>query len=392
MHFRQLLPDGKERSGFAAADGQMGQIVHAYLDFTLSGDRQWLTELWPRIRKAMEFAWVPGGWDANRDGVMEGVQHNTYDVEFYGPNPQCGVYYLAALRACEEMALVIGDTDFAKVCRRLFDNGSRWIDANLFNGSFYVQDVRSFRNDQIAPSLRSDMGASDPEHPEYQVGKGCLVDQLVGQYLADVCGLGPLLNPAHIRTALNSIHKYNYKRTLFNHDTVQRTFALNDESAIVICDYATAPRPRIPFPYFAEVMTGFEYTAASHMIFEGMVTEGVECITSIRKRYDGARRNPWDEAECGHHYARAMAAWSGILACSGFHYNAATQSLTINPKSARPEFRCIWSTATGWGVFHTTPTQLFIKVHAGQLPIQSITYKGKPLSANQWKLSGPSAA
>jgi uncharacterized protein (DUF608 family) len=112
----------------------MGQIVHAYLDFVLSGDRQWLSELWPRIRKAIEFAWVPGGWDANRDGVMEGVQHNTYDVEFYGPNPQCGIYYLAALRAAEEMALVMGDADFATECHRLFQTGSNWIDANLFNG------------------------------------------------------------------------------------------------------------------------------------------------------------------------------------------------------------------------------------------------------------------
>ena len=120
MHFRQLLPDGKERSGFAAADGQMGQIVHAYLDWKLSGDRAWLENLWPRIKKAIEFAWIPGGWDANRDGVMEGVQHNTYDVEFYGPNPQCGIYYLAALRACEEMARTLGETDFANECGRLF--------------------------------------------------------------------------------------------------------------------------------------------------------------------------------------------------------------------------------------------------------------------------------
>ncbi|HMF77536.1 MAG TPA: GH116 family glycosyl-hydrolase, partial [Bryobacteraceae bacterium] len=301
MHFRQVLPDGKERSGFAAADGQMGQIVHAYLDWMLSGDREWLANLWPRIRKAIEFAWVPGGWDANRDGVMEGVQHNTYDVEFYGPNPQCGIYYLAALRACEEMAATLGETDFAKECHRLFQNGSQWIDAHLFNGEFYVQDVRSYRNDQIAPSLRSDMGAADPEHPEFQLGKGCLVDQLVGQYLAEICGLGPLLNPTNIRKTLDSIHKYNYKRTLYAHDSVQRTFALNDEAALVICDYATAPRPRIPFPYFAEVMTGFEYTAATHMLFEGMLSEGTECVASIRERYDGERRNPWDEAECGHH-------------------------------------------------------------------------------------------
>ncbi len=381
MHFRQLLPDGKERSGFAAADGQMGQIVHAYLDWTLSGDRQWLREFWPRIKKAMNFAWVPGGWDANRDGVMEGVQHNTYDVEFYGPNPQCGIYYLAALRACQEMAVVVGDADFSRECRRLFDDGSRWIDAHLFNGQFYVQKVRGYRNDQIAPELRSDMGADNPEHPEYQVGKGCLVDQLVGQYLAEVCGLGPLTQPKHILQTLQSIYKYNGKPALFNHDSVQRTFALNDESALVICDYATAPRPRIPFPYFAEVMTGFEYTAATHMLYAGMTSEGLQCMENIRMRYDGERRNPWDEAECGHHYARAMAAWSGVLAMSGFRYDGARQHVALLPRSSLREFRCFWSNATGWGVFTRTeskPLQLRLTVHSGALELQSCEWKSDP--------------
>jgi uncharacterized protein (DUF608 family) len=95
MRFRQQLPDGKGRFGIAAADGQMGQIMHAYLDWKLCGDEAWLKTMWPRVKRGLEFAWIPGGWDANRDGVMEGVQHNTYDVEFYGPNPLCGIYYLA---------------------------------------------------------------------------------------------------------------------------------------------------------------------------------------------------------------------------------------------------------------------------------------------------------
>ncbi|MGI9071657.1 MAG: GH116 family glycosyl-hydrolase [Bryobacteraceae bacterium] len=375
MHFRQLLPDGKERSGFAAADGQMGQIVHAYLDWKLSGDRVWLENLWPRIKKAIEFAWVPGGWDANRDGVMEGVQHNTYDVEFYGPNPQCGIYYLAALRAGEEMARTLGETDFANECRRLFENGSRWIDSNLFNGEFYVQQVRPYRKEQIAASLRSSMGADDPEHPEYQVGKGCLVDQLVGQYLADVCGLGSLLDEAHVRKALESIHKYNYKPTLYRHDSVQRTFALNDEPALVICDYAAAPRPRIPFPYFAEVMTGFEYSAATHMLYSGMTKPGIECIANVRKRYDGEKRNPWDEAECGHHYARAMAAWSGVLALSGFRYDGGESRVAILPKSSLATFKCFWSTATAWGAFtrqrSKTQHQVRLQVYSGDLALQS---------------------
>ena len=169
MHFRQLLPDGVERSGFAAADGQMGQIVHAYLDWSLSGDTDWLRRMWPRIKKGLEFAWIPGGWDADRDGVLEGVQHNTYDVEFYGPNPMCGIYYLAALRAGEEMAQAVGDPS-ASEYRRLFESGRQWIDANLFNGEFYVQKIRGFSQDKIAPSLRSKMGSDDTEHPQYQVG------------------------------------------------------------------------------------------------------------------------------------------------------------------------------------------------------------------------------
>jgi non-lysosomal glucosylceramidase len=367
MHFRQVLPDGKERSGYAAADGQMGQIIHAYLDWSLSGDREWLTGIWPRIKKAIEFAWIPGGWDANRDGVMEGVQHNTYDVEFYGPNPLCGVYYLGALRSCEEMARVVGETDFAAECRRLFGSGSQWMDANLFNGEYYEQQIRSFHKGEIANSLRSDMGADDPEHPEYQVGKGCLVDQLLGQSLADVCGLGPLLKPENMRRTLESIYRYNFKKSFAQHDNVQRTFVLNDEAALVVCDYGKTTRPRIPFPYFAEVFTGLEYATASHMLFAGMHAEGVECISAVRRRYDGERRNPWDEAECGHHYARAMAAWSGVVALSGFRYNAG--KLSIQPKSKLADFRSLWSTGTGWGTFSKRAGKTEVRVLSGHLPV-----------------------
>jgi len=375
IHFRQLLPEGKARSGYAAADGQMGQIIHAWLDWKISGDATLLQSMWPRAKKALEFAWVPGGWDANRDGVMEGVQHNTYDVEFYGPNPMCGIYYLGALRAGEEMARAAGDAAPANTYRKLFEQGSKWIDENLFNGEFYFQKVRGFRKDEIAANLRSDMGSENTESPEYQVGGGCLADQLIGQYLAEVGGMGALVSPENIRKTLRSIYKYNYKPTLANHDNVERTYALNEEAAVVVCDYGKAERPHIPFPYYAEAWTGQEYLVAALMMNWGMVNEGVECVENIRARYDGEKRNPWDEPECGHHYARAMSSWSTIVALSGFLYDGPAAAVVALPRIPREDFQCFWSTGTGWGKFslrrQSGSTLFAMKVLMGTLACRS---------------------
>ena len=377
MRFRQLLPDGKERSTFAAADGQMGQIMHAYLDWKLCGDQEWLKSMWPRVKKGIEFAWIPGGWDANRDGVLEGVQHNTYDVEFYGPNPLCGIYYLGALRAAEEMGRAAGDDASANEYRKLFEQGSRWIDANLFQGEFYIQKIQGYRPDQIAPQLRSSMGAENTEQPEYQVGAGCLVDQMLGQYLADIAGLGPLVSQEHVRTALESIYRYNYKRSLVDHDNVQRAFALNDEAAVVICDYGKAPRPHIPFPYYAEAMTGMEHSTAALMFSSDMIPQGVEYVENLRARYDGVKRNPWDEAECGHHYARAMSSWSSVVALSGFHYEGDRGHVMALPRLSQANFHCFWATGTGWGTYSLKPTpsgvRFSLQVLAGNLPCQLCT-------------------
>ena len=375
IHFRQLLPDGKARSGFAAADGQMGQIIHAWLDWKISGDEALVRATWPRAKKALEFAWVPGGWDSNRDGVMEGVQHNTYDVEFYGPNPMCGIYYLGALRAGEEMARAVGDAESAATYMRLFEQGSRWIDANLFNGEYFIQKVRGFKKDEIAGNLRSDMGSENTENPEYQVGGGCLADQLIGQYLAEIGGMGTLVAPENIRRTLKSIYRYNYKPTLKDHDNVERTYALNDEAAVVVCDYGKAERPHIPFPYYAEAWTGQEYLVAALMMNWGLVQEGVECVENIRSRYDGEKRNPWDEPECGHHYARAMSSWSTIGALSGFLYDGPNGAVVATPRISRDNFKCFWATGTGWGTFSLDRqkgmTRFAMKVLGGTLVCRS---------------------
>jgi hypothetical protein len=104
-------------------------------------------------------------------------------------------------------------------------------------------------------------------------------------------------------------------------------------------------RPENPFPYFTEVMTGFEYTAAAGMLYEGQTQNGLRCIENIRARYDGRKRSPFDEAECGHHYARAMASWAAVLALTGFNYCGVEKSMTF----AARDGVFFWSNGYAWG-------------------------------------------
>ncbi|MGO8785975.1 MAG: GH116 family glycosyl-hydrolase [Terriglobia bacterium] len=380
MGFRSYLPDGKQIWQMAAADGQMGCLIKLYRDWKLSGDTDWLRRLWPNAKRALEFAWIENGWDGNRDGVAEGVQHNTYDVEFYGPNPLCGIYYLGALRAGEEMASVVGDQDSAAEYHRLFVNGSHWIDQNLFNGEFYIQKVEGRPESQIATGVRVGMGAGNSLKPDYQMGNACLVDQLLGQLHAHVVGLGYLVDESNVRTTLKSLYKYNYRPNLSEHVDLQRTYALNDEGGVVVATYPRGKRPEIPFPYFGEIWTGLEYQFAAALAFEGMTTEALAVVESARRRFDGERRNPWNEPECGHHYARAMASWACFAAWSGFRYSAPEREIVVMPRTRRQAFRCFWSVPSGWGNFtHTLKPQgqrVEVQVAEGSIAVQRVAVNG----------------
>ena len=348
MGFRAKLPlTTASVFASAAADGQMGAIMKFYRDWQLSGDSDFLRTHWPRVKAALSFAWIENGWDADVDGVMEGVQHNTMDVEYFGPNPQMQLWYLGALRAGEEMALFMDDKAFAKKCEKLFKYGSKWTDANLFNGEYYIQKIVSPESkEDIAEGLMMSMGSKKIIDPDYQLSTGCLVDQLVGQYMAHVLGLGYLVKEENVKTTLQSILKYNKRETMFEHFNNMRTYAMGDEKALLMASWPNGGRPEKPFPYWSEVMTGFEYTAAIGMLYEGLEPEGVETIKNIRDRYDGLKRSPFDEAECGHHYARAMTSWAGIIAESGFHYSGVDKTMKFTDKPGK----YFWSNGQAWGV------------------------------------------
>jgi non-lysosomal glucosylceramidase len=336
-----------------AADGQMGGILKLYREWQMCGDDAFLRKLWPAAKQALEYAWVV--WDKDRDGVMEGEQHNTYDVEFYGPNTFMGALYLGALRAGEEMARAMGDTAAADGYRRVFTSGSKKMDKQLWNGEFYVQNVRNpgpgdSIKDRYVPHNPPAVYPGD-DQPRYQFGPGCLSDQMLGQWFAHVVGLGYLLPEAHVRRTMRSIATYNVRKDLSEHNNCQRTYALNGEGGLLLCTWPKGGRPRYPFPYADEVWTGFEYQAAAHMMYEGMIEQGLGIVQRVRQRHDGVARNPWNEFECGHHYARAMSSWSLLLALSGYHYSAPARRISFAPRVNAADFRCFFSTGGAWGSY-----------------------------------------
>ena len=368
MSYRASLPLDKASSyKVAAADGQMGTIMKFYRDWQLSGDNQYLKDNWNRVKLVMSYAWQPKGWDGNQDGIMEGNQHNTMDVSYFGPNPQMGLWYLGALKAGAKMASYMNDKEFESKCLSLYANGTKYMDDSLFNGEYYEQHITDPKTFEYI-----DMSDKNTSIPPFQLGKGCLVDQLVGQYMASICGLGYLVKAKNINTTLKSIMKYNYFSDLGNHYNNMRSFVMGDEAGLVMASWPKG-RLKVPFPYFNEAMTGFEYTAAIGMMYEGMDKDGLKCIKSIRDRFDGQKRNPFDEPECGHHYARAMASWASILAISNFHYSAVDQTISFTNKPGQ----YFWSTGYSFGTAKITKDSkgqnLELKVIEGNLSLNSVS-------------------
>jgi len=334
MRFRADSHFGKVfKARHAAADGQLGSIIRVWRTFLLTGDRRFLADLWPNARKCLDYALAT--WDTDGDGVLDGEQHNTYDIEFWGPNPLTGVLLLGALRAVEEMALRLGEAETAAHYQGIYERSQARLDELLWNGEYYEQ-----RLDDV------DL------HP-YQHGAGCLSDQMFGQLLSHVAGLGRLLPPGRVGAALDAIVQYNFHAPLGNHANLQRTFAFADETGLLLCSWPRGGRPRLPFVYSDEVWTGVEYHVAAHLIYEGRLEEGLRLVTALRDRHDGYRRNPWNEVECGHHYARSLASWALIPALTGFGCDVDAKTLRFQPVTgvAGGTYQTLFTCGAGWGVY-----------------------------------------
>jgi uncharacterized protein (DUF608 family) len=321
-----------------AADGQCGTILKAYREHLCSADDSFLQRNWPRIKKALEFSISQ---DGNDDGLIENSQHNTYDINFEGPNTFVGALYLAALRAGEEMAKEMGDTEFARRCRTIFESGRRLSVERLWDGEYFIQLV--------------DL----EKHPRYQYAKGCLSDQLFGQGWAHQLGLGYLYPPEHVKRALASVWKHNWAPDVGPQNEAhppERWFALPGEPGLFTCTWPKSPYIKEGVRYREEVWTGIEYQVAGHMVWEDMRNEALAICRGVEDRYHPARHNPYNEVECGDHYARAMASWGVYTALAGFDYHGPKGRLAFAPRITPENFRAAFTAAEGWGSFAQTRT------------------------------------
>ena len=171
---------------------------------------------------------------------------------------------------------------------------------------------------------------------------------------------------------MQSVMKYNYVADFSRHFNNMRSYVMGDESGLLMASWPKG-RLKVPFPYFAETMTGFEYSAAVEMAYEGMESDALKCVTSIRNRFDGAKRSPFDEPECGRHYARSMASWALLLAWSDFHYSAVEKTMKF---TSRPG-RYFWSNGYAYGVCEVGGTEVSLTLLGGHLDLDRLTLTGK---------------
>ena len=381
--FRAPLPIRTASHGFhAAADGQLGGIIKVYRDWRISGDTQWLKRFWPKVKTSLDYCIET--WDPDHEGILREPHHNTYDIEFWGPDGMCTSIYLGALKAAVGMGNALDDD--VSLYADLLEKGRQYMEQQLFSGEYYRQNVQWTGLRASPADFKPLVGGEDipeaaaileKEGPKYQYGSGCLSDGVIGCWMAEVAGIEEFLDPEHVTSHLSSVHKHNLLHDLSAHANPQRPgFGMGSEGGLLLCSWPRGDKPSLPFVYSDEVWTGIEYQVAAHLMMNGMVAEGLDIVRTARERYDGKKRNPFNEYECGHWYARAMSSYSMLQGLTGVRYDAVERVLHIEPR-IKGDFRSFLSTAAGYATVGVRDGKPFIDVKNGDIEIERIDYVGR---------------
>ncbi len=383
QQFRSALPIRPVQHDFyAAADGQLGGIMKVYREWRISGDTEWLRGLWPRVKQSLDYCIET--WDPSHKGVVEEPHHNTYDIEFWGPDGMCTSFYLGALQSAIAIGKALGDE--VPLYDELYRKGKKVAEGELFNGEYFIQRIE-WKNLRAKTPLETKgmVGKYSPEAvalfekegPKYQYGNGCLSDGVLGSWLALVCGVGQVLDREKVVSHLKSVHRYNFKEDLSTYPNPQRpSYACGKEGGLLLCTWPKGGALSLPFVYSNEVWTGIEYQVASHLMTLGMVEEGLQIVRACRDRYDGRVRNPFDEYECGHWYARAMSSYALLQGLAGARYDAVDKVLYLEP-GIRGDFRSFFAFAGGYGTVGVKEAKPFFTPVVGKLDFREIRYRAR---------------
>ncbi|MDD2707060.1 MAG: GH116 family glycosyl hydrolase [Verrucomicrobiae bacterium] len=377
-NFRASIPIRPPGHKFhSAADGQLGGLIKLYREWRISGDTAWMQSLWPKAKQSLDYCIVT--WDPDHTGALLEPHHNTYDIEFWGADGMCTSFYLGALHAAALMGKKCGED--VRRYRVLLEKGRRAMENKLWNGNYYIQRVQWKGLRAKDPTQVQSIGAMHTpealallkkEGPKYQYGTGCLSDGVLGDWMARCAGISSTLKPKQVRKHLESVFKHNFRGNLSDHANPQRPgYAFGQEGGLLLCSWPDGGKPTLPFPYSDEVWTGIEYQVASHLIMMGRLRDGLRIVRTVRKRYDGRYRNPFNEYECGHWYARAMASYGLLQALSGARYDAVEKILYLNP-AVKGDFRAFLSTATGFGTVGIRNGKPFFGVKSGKIEVKKM--------------------
>jgi hypothetical protein len=371
-------------SFYAAADGQLGGIMKVHREWRISGDSNWMAKLWPKVKQSLDYCIRT--WDPRERGVLEEPHHNTYDIEFWGPNGFSTSFYLGALDAAIRMGKTRGE-DISRY-EALLAKGRKALESELFNGEYFIQKVRweglNAKNpvDLAAGKWNVDYSPEalellKKEGPKYQYGNGCLSDGILGLWMARMCGIeDPIVDSQKVRSHLESIYRYNLKNDLRDHANPQRpSFAMGSDGGLLLCTWPKGDALTLPFVYSNEVWTGIEYQAASHMMLEGFVDKGLDVVRTCRDRYDGGIRNPFDEYECGHWYGRALSSYGLLQGLTGVRYDAVDKVLFIDSRT-EVDFTVFLATETGFGNAGLKNGKPFLNVISGKIDAKEAMVSG----------------
>ncbi|MEP7252625.1 MAG: GH116 family glycosyl hydrolase, partial [Ginsengibacter sp.] len=382
QNFRANLPIQPNTHDFhSAADGQLGGIMKVYREWRIGGNNEWVKKMYPMVKTSMDYCIKT--WDPRHKGVIEEPHHNTYDIEFWGPDGMHTSFYIGALSAISKMGKFLNED--VSLYEQLLSNAKKMIETELYDGEYFIQKIKVEGLNAKNPATEKSYGGEyskeardllEKEGPKYQYGKGCLSDGVLGAWIGRMCGLDDIIDVAKIKSHLLAVHKYNLKENLSEHANPQRpSFALGDEGGLLLCTWPKGGKLSLPFVYSDEVWTGIEHQVASHLMLMGHVQQGLEILKASRNRYDGKVRNPFNEYECGHWYARALSSYGYLQALTGVRYDAVDKTLYIDSKVG--DFTSFLSTETGFGTVTLKSGKPSIKMVYGKLPLEKVIVSGK---------------